>query len=82
MPFVAIAQVWYAPASSFVKVPAGMPVSWLRLLLPQQASVPSVLMPQVWSEPALMAVNVVAAGGRLLVSWPLPSPPPQCKGCS
>ena len=48
-------------------------VAWPYLLLPQQASVPSVRIAQVWFPPALTAMYVPDGG----VAWPQPSLPQQ-----
>ena len=58
---VLIAQVWLLPAATAVKVPVGA-FSCPRLLSPQQAMVPSVLMPQVWFSPASMLAETVSGG--------------------
>ena len=60
------------PALTAVKVPAGG-VAWPSSSAPQQATVPFVLTPQVWSLPALTAVKVPAGG----VAWPSPLTPQQ-----
>ena len=44
-------------------------VSWPKLLLPQQASVPVVLIPQVWKLPELIAVKV-PTGGVPMIALP------------
>jgi hypothetical protein len=48
-----------------LKVPDGG-LDWPYASLPQQAAVPSVLMPHVWLPPALIAVKVPAG----FVDWP------------
>jgi len=62
------------PALTSVNVPAGG-VDWPKLLSPQQATVPSVLIPQVYTPPALTSVNVPEGG----VDWREPLAPQQAK---
>ena len=59
---------WLAEAGS-----AGWPRRWL--LSPQQTAVPFVLIPQVWSAPALTVVKVPAGG----VAWPKSLSPQQAR---
>ena len=40
--------------------------AWARLSLPQQTMLPSNRMPQVWSDPLLIAVKVSPSGGEAL----------------
>jgi hypothetical protein len=61
-------QVWKEPALTALKVPEGASV-WPRTLSPQQATVPSVCTPQVWSlPPSTLAARVSA--GAVPTDWP------------
>lgn len=62
MPSVLTPHVWYAPALTEVKVPAGG-VAWFPWVLsPQHAMVPSVFIPQACIAPALTETKVPSDG--------------------
>jgi hypothetical protein len=49
-------QLWFLPAATEVKLPAGG-LAWPELLSPQQATIPFVLSAQVCEPPAEIIVN-------------------------